>query len=80
MTGVYGRRTGSHRPLGNETVSRADVSERPLGVEASGRAKRSFLVLWLISSVLSRRSEWKPKLAKTGLSEAADLLLRMYQA
>jgi hypothetical protein len=60
-------------------VSRADVSESPLGLLASGSSKRSFLVLWLISSVLSRRSVWKPKLLKTGLSDFV-LLLREYQA
>src|SRR5687767_172835 len=79
LTGVYGRSTGSQRPLGKEMVSRADVRERPLGLVASGSSKRSFLVLWLISSVLSRRRVWKPKLLKTGLSEAAVLVLR-YQA
>lgn len=60
-------------------VSSAEVSERPLGLLLSGSSKRSFLVLWLMSSVLSRRREWKPKLLKTGLSPLV-LLLRRYQA
>jgi hypothetical protein len=61
-------------------VSRADVRERPLGLLASGSSKRSFLVLWLISSVLSKRKVWKPKLLKMGLSDWVLRLLRRYQA
>lgn len=59
--GVYGRKTGSHRPLGHETVKTdaagcqilivenlersLQVSVRPLIASGLGNAKRSRLVL-----------------------------------